>query len=31
MDLRFTPEERAFRQEVRTFFQENLPRRSARS
>ncbi|KMO10115.1 acyl-CoA dehydrogenase [Methylobacterium indicum] len=25
MDLRFTPEERAFRQEVRTFFQENLP------
>ncbi|ACA14805.1 pimeloyl-CoA dehydrogenase, large subunit [Methylobacterium sp. 4-46] len=25
MDLRFTPEERAFRQEVRRFFEENLP------
>jgi pimeloyl-CoA dehydrogenase large subunit len=25
MDLRFTPEERAFREEVRTFFRENLP------
>ncbi|MGX7707004.1 pimeloyl-CoA dehydrogenase large subunit [Methylobacterium sp. Gmos1] len=25
MDLRFTPEERAFRQEVRSFFQGNLP------
>ncbi|TNC08612.1 pimeloyl-CoA dehydrogenase large subunit [Methylobacterium terricola] len=25
MDLRFTPEERAFRQEVRSFFQDNLP------
>ena len=25
MDLAFTPEEEAFRQEVRTFFQENLP------
>ena len=25
MDLRFTPEENAFRQEVRTFIQENLP------
>jgi alkylation response protein AidB-like acyl-CoA dehydrogenase len=25
MDLRFTPEERAFREEVRTFIRENLP------
>src|SRR2546423_15624622 len=25
MDLRFTPEENAFREEVRTFFKENLP------
>jgi pimeloyl-CoA dehydrogenase large subunit len=25
MDLRFTPEENAFRDEVRTFFKENLP------
>ncbi|MBY0294599.1 MAG: pimeloyl-CoA dehydrogenase large subunit [Methylobacterium sp.] len=25
MDLRFTPEERAFREEVRGFFKENLP------
>ncbi|MFE1600608.1 pimeloyl-CoA dehydrogenase large subunit [Methylobacterium sp. ID0610] len=25
MDLRFTPEERAFREEVRTFFKETLP------
>ena len=25
MDLRFNPEERAFREEVRTFFRENLP------
>ena len=25
MDLRFTPEENAFRDEVRTFFRENLP------
>lgn len=25
MDLRFTPEENAFRQEVRSFFKENLP------
>ncbi|GJD51164.1 Putative acyl-CoA dehydrogenase FadE17 [Methylobacterium crusticola] len=25
MDLRFTPEERAFREEVRSFFKENLP------
>ncbi|ACL60285.1 pimeloyl-CoA dehydrogenase large subunit [Methylobacterium nodulans] len=25
MDLRFTPEERAFREEVRSFFRENLP------
>ncbi len=25
MDLRFTPEERAFREEVRRFFRENLP------
>ncbi|MEH3144821.1 MAG: pimeloyl-CoA dehydrogenase large subunit [Methylobacterium frigidaeris] len=26
MDLRFTPEERAFRQEVRSFFEQNLPK-----
>ena len=26
MDLRFTPEEVAFREEVRTFIQDNLPR-----
>ena len=26
MDLRFTPEENAFRQEVRQFFQDNLPK-----
>ena len=26
MDLRFTPEENAFREEVRTFFRENLPK-----
>ncbi|RYJ00030.1 MAG: pimeloyl-CoA dehydrogenase large subunit, partial [Acetobacteraceae bacterium] len=26
MDLRFTPEEVAFREEVRTFIAENLPR-----
>ncbi|RVU20242.1 pimeloyl-CoA dehydrogenase large subunit [Methylobacterium oryzihabitans] len=26
MDLRFTPEERAFRQEVRGFFEQNLPK-----
>ena len=25
MDLNFTPEEEAFRQEVRDFFKENLP------
>ena len=25
MDLRFTPEENAFRDEVRAFFKENLP------
>ncbi|MEA2870035.1 MAG: hypothetical protein QOH67_11, partial [Hyphomicrobiales bacterium] len=25
MDLRFTPEENAFRDEIRTFFKENLP------
>ena len=25
MDLRFTPEERAFREEVRAFISENLP------
>ncbi len=25
MDLRFTPEELAFREEVRTFIRENLP------
>ena len=25
MDLRFTPEENAFREEVRTFFKQNLP------
>ena len=25
MDLRFTPEENAFRQEVRSFINENLP------
>ena len=31
MDLRFTPEENAFRQEVRAFFQENLPKDCARS
>ena len=30
MDLRFTPEENAFRDEVRTFFKENLPEASAR-
>jgi pimeloyl-CoA dehydrogenase large subunit len=28
MDLRFTPEEQAFRQEVRTFFRENLPEKT---
>jgi pimeloyl-CoA dehydrogenase len=26
MDLRFTPEEVAFREEVRTFIRDNLPR-----
>ena len=26
MDLSFTPEENAFRDEVRTFFKENLPK-----
>ena len=26
MDLRFTPEENAFREEVRSFFRENLPK-----
>jgi len=29
MDLRFTPEELAFREEVRTFIQENLLRTPA--
>jgi alkylation response protein AidB-like acyl-CoA dehydrogenase len=31
MDLRFTPEENAFRQEVRAFFRDNLRRRCTRS
>ncbi len=30
MDLRFTPEELAFRDEMRTFFRENIPRKYAR-
>ena len=29
MDLRFTPEELAFRDEVRAFIRDNLPARSA--
>ncbi len=28
MDLAFTPEEQAFREEVRTWVQANLPRKS---
>jgi pimeloyl-CoA dehydrogenase large subunit len=31
MDLRFTPEEQTFRQEVRTFFRENLPEKTRRT
>ena len=30
MDLRFSPEENAFRQELRTFFRAEVPPRSAR-